>query len=84
MPISRKPAIVFCALLGAMAIAESDAQSPPSEANQDFATVKAEHLKRLQAEVACVEAATDFESMHACMPRPPGGHWGPPPGEPPH
>ena len=58
-------------------LAQTDSSPPPS---QDFATVKANLLARLEKEVACVQAATSFEAMHACRPPPPGGaHHGPPP-----
>jgi hypothetical protein len=62
-----------------ISVAQTDAEAPPS---QDFATVKADVLTRLQKETACVQAATSFDNLHACMPRPPGGgHRGPPPPE---
>jgi hypothetical protein len=63
----------FCA--GA-AVAQSTADQPP----RDFATAKAQITARLQKELACVEAATSQEALHACRPHPPGGH---PPGPPP-
>jgi hypothetical protein len=59
-----------------VSLAQSDS-SPP--AAPDFATVKANHLARLEKEIACVQAATSFDTMRACMPPPPGGHRGPPP-----
>ena len=60
-------------------LAQTDS-SPPSA--QDFATFKANMLARLEKETACVQAATSFDAMHACMPQPPGGaHRGPPPSE---
>ena len=62
---------------GSIAPAQTEGSSPPT---QDFATVKAIVLARLEKELACVQAATDFEIMHECMPPPPdGGHRGPPP-----
>jgi hypothetical protein len=58
-------------------LAQTDSSAPPQ---QDFATFKANMLARLEKETACVQAATDFDAMHACMPHPPGGvHQGPPP-----
>jgi hypothetical protein len=59
--------------------AQTDTSSPPA---QDFATVKANILARLEKETMCVQAATNFDTVHACMPPPPGGmHHGPPPPE---
>jgi hypothetical protein len=60
-------------------MAQTDSSAPPM---QDFATVKANVLSRLERETTCVQAATSFDAMHACMPAPPGGaHRGPPPEE---
>jgi hypothetical protein len=53
------------------------ADTPPTPPTFDDA--KAHHLARLQKEITCVEAAANFEEMHACMPPPPGGRMGPPP-----
>lgn len=68
------------ALLGLASLtavyAQTDTSTPPA---QDFATVKARHLAHLEQELTCVQAATNFETLHACMPQPPGGHRGPPP-----
>jgi hypothetical protein len=61
---------------GSIAAADTGTPSVPAE---DFATFKAEHLARLQKELACVEAASSFETMRACRPGPSGGHAGPPP-----
>jgi hypothetical protein len=55
--------------------------SAPERSSQTFAEAKAQHLARLQQEVGCVEAATSFETMHACMPPPPSGRMGPPPSQ---
>lgn len=63
-------------LLGAAAASAQTAGDPPT----DFNTAKAQVTARLQQELACVQAATTFEMLHACRPHPPGGH---PPGPPP-
>jgi hypothetical protein len=62
-----------------VASAEIESQSQPP--TQDFATAKSQHVARLQQELTCVEAATTFDALRACMPKPPGGHMGPPPGQ---
>jgi hypothetical protein len=60
-------------------LAQTDSSAP---ATQDFATVKASVLARLEKETTCVQSATSFDAMHACMPQPPGGaRHGPPPQE---
>jgi hypothetical protein len=71
--------LVLCSLVGAVASAQTDSQSQPPAQPKDFASAKAQHLARLQTELACVQAATTFDAMRTCMPRPPGGHMGPPP-----
>lgn len=67
---------VCCILLGTAAVSVTTAQS---ESTEDFATVKAHHIARLQQELSCVEAATSFNALRACRPAPPQGHGGPPP-----
>jgi len=73
--------LLLCSLTvsAALSAAAHGADTPPAQ--QSFDEVKARHLARLQKEITCVEAATNFEEMHACMPPPPGGHMGmgPPP-----
>ena len=64
-------------LCASAALAQSSGDQPP----KDFATAKSQITARLQQELACIEAATSFEALHACRPRPPGG--GHPPGPPP-
>jgi hypothetical protein len=63
------PVFVLCTLVSAVTSAQTD----PSQQPKDFATAKAQHVARLQAELACVQAATTFEAMRACRPQPPGG-----------
>jgi hypothetical protein len=53
------------------------ADSPP--AAPDFATLKAQILAHLSDEMNCVQAASTLDELHACRPRPPGGHPPPPP-----
>jgi hypothetical protein len=66
----------------AISAGQSSNGAPPSETTQNFIDTKAQHLATLQKEIACVEVATSFETMHACSPRPPGAPMGPPPGGP--
>lgn len=63
------PAISFLLIAGAGA----------QQTAEDFATVKAAQIERLQKELTCVQAATSFEAMRECRPHPPAGHMGPPP-----
>jgi hypothetical protein len=64
-----------CCLL--TAVSRADAPAEPTA--QDFATAKAQHVARLQQELACVQAATTEAALQACRPPHPGGHMGPPP-----
>jgi hypothetical protein len=66
--------------LVSVCLAQSNSSPPPEPTAQDFAAAKAQHIARLQEELACVQAATTVQAMHACMPQHPGGHMGPPPG----
>jgi hypothetical protein len=76
MRLPAIPVLLLCTFVSAATMAQSDSPSPP----KDFATAKAQHLARLQAELACVQAATTFEAMQACRPHPQGGRMmGPPP-----
>jgi hypothetical protein len=74
--------IPFTVLIGTVLVAiasaqtSSDSTPPPA---QSFAEAKAQHVARLEKELACIEAATGFDMMRACAPPPPGGHFGPPP-----
>jgi hypothetical protein len=73
-------------LIGASWSTVSSAQTgsePPSPSSQNFAEAKAQHIARLEQALACVQAATSFETMRACMPPPQGGHMGPPPSQQP-
>ena len=77
MRIPAIPVLMMCTLVSAATLAQSD--TPPSPP-KDFATAKAQRVARLQTELACVQAATSFETMHACSPHPQGGRMmGPPP-----
>jgi hypothetical protein len=67
-------ALVLMAFAGTTA--GQSGQAPP----ESFAVAKAQQLERLRAEEACVEAATSFEALQACRPRPPGNPPGPPSG----
>lgn len=49
------------------------AENTPSKEKPDFATMKQQVMKRLNAELACVQAATNENAMLACKPRPPQG-----------
>jgi len=63
------PVFLLCTLVSAVTTAQTDSSQQP----KDFATAKAQHVARLQAELTCVQAATTFEAMRACRPQPPGG-----------
>jgi hypothetical protein len=77
----RARVIAAVSLISIASVGLSAAQTDaPAE---EFATVKARRIAHLQQELACVQGATSFETMRACMPSPPGGHRGPPPGEKP-
>ncbi len=69
MRVPVVPVFVLSILVSAVTTAQTD----PSQQPRDFATGKAQHVARLQAELACVQAATTFEAMRACRPQPPGG-----------
>ncbi|HEY2681981.1 MAG TPA: hypothetical protein VGI93_00580 [Steroidobacteraceae bacterium] len=71
----RSLALTLLIAVGGAALAQS------SDGTEDFATVKSQIVARLNKELACVEAATTMEELHACRPKPPGGH---PPGPPPN
>jgi hypothetical protein len=49
------------------------AENIPSKEKPDFATMKQQVMKRLNAELACVQAATNENAMLDCKPRPPQG-----------
>jgi hypothetical protein len=76
----RLLALLLTTTYVAASSAQTDSQSsqPPT---QDFATAKAQMEARLQQQLACVQAATTLDALHACMPRPPGGRMGPPPSQ---
>jgi hypothetical protein len=69
MRVPVVPVFVLSILVSAVTTAQTD----PSQQPRDFATAKAQPVARLQAELACVQAATTFEAMRACRPQPPGG-----------
>jgi len=78
--------VVVTVLIGTSLVALASAQTssestPPPPPSQNFAEAKAQHIARLEKELTCIQAATSFDMMRACMPLPPGGHFGPPPGQ---
>ncbi len=68
--------VLWLALFSAGALAEQG--KPPGE-KPDFATMKLDIIKRLNAELACVHAATNDEALRACKPKPHKGGHPPPP-----
>jgi hypothetical protein len=76
---------IAIALLLSASLASADAPPPPPP--QDFAAAKQEAIQRLNAELACVQAAKTPQALQQCRPRPPAGPDGrsqnAPPGPPP-
>lgn len=66
-------ALTLLAAAGSVAVAQT------TDGGEDFATVKSQIVARLNKELACVQAATTMEELHACRPKPPGHPPGPPP-----
>lgn len=63
----------------------AESVSPPANRPKpDFATMKQEMIKRLSAELTCVQTAKDETALRSCRPRPPQGgpQGGPPPNGP--
>lgn len=63
------------------------ADAPPPPPPQDFAAARQDAIQRLNAELACVQAAKTPQALQQCRPRPPAGLDGrsqnAPPGQPP-
>ncbi|MCB5205848.1 hypothetical protein [Methylovorus mays] len=73
--------LITIALLSSASLASADAPPPPPP--QDFAAARQAAIQRLNAELACVQAAKTPQALQQCHPRPPAGPEGRPQNAPP-